>query len=252
MKINEKSIVITGGSSGIGLQMAKKFGEIGADVVITGRNQSTLDQAASGMTCVTPFVCDVTNDEQVVSLRDFMDGRGGTDVLINNAGVMDFFDVTQGHPLEKQLAEIAIDAAGPVRLVHHFLPGLLKRPSIIVNVSSGLAYVPFAAAPVYCGCKAFLHSYTQCLRTQLAGTSVRVVELLPPVVDTPLAATLDHSFSKMPPEKLVASLISGLERGRDEIAPGQSAQLRWLSRLAPGFIYGQLNKSYKAARRSPP
>lgn len=247
MKINEKSIVITGGSSGIGLQMAKKFAEIGADVVITGRNQSTLDQAASGMTRITPFVCDVTNDEQVVALRDFMDGRGGTDVLINNAGVMDFFDVTQGHPLEKQLAEIAIDAAGPVRLVHHFLPGLLKRPSVIVNVSSGLAYVPFAAAPVYCGCKAFLHSYTQCLRTQLAGTSVRVVELLPPVVDTPLAATLDHSFSKMPPEQLVAALISGLKRGRDEIAPGQSAQLRWLSRLAPGFIYGQLNKTFKRA-----
>ncbi len=247
MKFTGKRIVITGGSSGIGLQMAQTFGELGADVVITGRTQASLDEAASGQTHITPFVCDVTNDEQVVALRDFMDEQGGTDILINNAGVMEFFDVTQGFPLEKQLAEIAIDAAGPVRLVHHFLPGMLKRPAVIVNVSSGLAYVPFAAAPVYCGSKAFVHSYTQCLRTQLAGTSVRVVELLPPVVDTPLAASLDASFSKMPPDKLVAALINGLERGHDEIAPGQSAQLKWLSRLAPKFIYGQLNRNFKRA-----
>lgn len=100
-----------------------------------------------------------------------------------------------------------------------------------------------ATVVVYSASKAFLHSYTQSLRAQLAGTSVRVVELLPPVVDTPMAAELDPSFSKMPPEKLVSAFLQGLSRGRNEIAPGQSTQLKWLSRFAPRLIFGQLNKN---------
>ncbi len=151
--------------------------------------------------------------------------------------------MTKGFALESQLHEIAIDAAGPVRVVHHFLPGMLTRPSVLVNVSSGLAYVPWAAAPVYSASKAFLHSYTQSLRAQLAGTSVRVVELLPPVVDTPMAAELDPSFSRMPPEKLVSAFLRDLSRGKNEIAPGQSTQMKRLSRFAPRLIFGQLNKS---------
>jgi uncharacterized oxidoreductase len=120
---------------------------------------------------------------------------------------------------------------------------MLQRESVIVNVSSGLAYVPYASAPVYSASKAFLHSYTQSLRSQLANTSVRVVELLPPVVDTPLAADLDPSFPRISPEKLVAALIKGLKNNTDEITPGQSAQLKLMSRLAPGLLFQQMNKN---------
>ena len=120
---------------------------------------------------------------------------------------------------------------------------MLKRPSVLVNVSSGLAYVPYTSAPVYSASKAFLHAYTQSLRAQLSGTSVRVVELLPPVVDTSMAGELDASFSKMPPEKLISAFFKGLDSGAHEIAPGQSLQLKWLSRFAPRFIFGQLNKN---------
>ena len=243
MRFDGQRIVITGGSSGIGLAMARAFADQGATVIITGRTEATLRQAASSHPSISGVVCDVSDDEQVVALRDAVESQGGVDILINNAGVMLAFDVTNGFALESQLHEIAIDAAGPVRLVHHFLPGMLARPSVLVNVSSGLAYVPYAAAPVYSASKAFLHSYTQSLRAQLAGTSVRVVELLPPVVDTPLATELDPSFSRMPPEKLVSAFLKDLGRGRDEISPGQSAQLKWLSRFAPRVIFGQLNKS---------
>jgi len=111
-----------------------------------------------------------------------------------------------------------------------------------VNVSSGLAFVPFAQAPVYSGTKAFLHAYTQSLRAQLAGTTVRVVELMPPVVATEMVDDLDPSFPRMPPETLAAAFMKGLRGGNDEIAPGQSSQLRVMRRLAPGFIFGQLNK----------
>lgn len=92
------------------------------------------------------------------------------------------------------------------------------------------------------GAKAFVHAWTVSLREQLKDTTVRVVELLPPVTDTPLADGLNPSFKRMPPDDLVAAFVKGLEAGDDEIAPGQSKQLKWLSRLASGFIFGQLNK----------
>ncbi|MGB3496033.1 MAG: SDR family NAD(P)-dependent oxidoreductase [Elainellaceae cyanobacterium] len=243
MDLNGKRIVITGGGSGIGLAMARSLASEGAHVVITGRDQSKLAAAASHHPHISSQVCDVADETAVVVLREVMDAAGGTDMLVNNAGIMHAFDVTQSFPLEKQLQEIDIDVSGPVRLVHHFLPGMLKRESVIVNVSSGLAYVPYAAAPVYSACKAFLHSYTQSLRSQLANTSVRVVELLPPVVDTPLAADLDPSFPRISPEKLVAAMIKGLKHNTDEITPGQSAQLKLMSRLAPGFLFQQMNKN---------
>lgn len=243
MELHQKRIVVTGGGSGIGLAMALALAAEGAHVVITGRGEAKLAEAAAQHANISPYVCDVTDEAAVVALREAMDAAGGTDVLVNNAGVMHRFDATQGFPLEKQLQEIDIDVSGPVRLVHHFLPGMLQRESVIVNVSSGLAYVPYAAAPVYSASKAFLHSYTQGLRAQLAGTSVRVVELLPPVVDTEMAAELDPSFARMAPEKLVAAFIKGLKNNAEEITPGQSAQLKLLSRLAPGFIFQQLNKN---------
>ena len=243
MDLNGKRIVITGGGSGIGLAMARSLAAEGTHVVITGRDQNKLAAAAANHSNISSQVCDVTDDAAVVALRDAMDADGGTDVLVNNAGIMHKFKVTQGFPLEKQLQEIDIDVSGPVRLVHHFLPGMLQRESVIVNVSSGLAYTPYASAPVYSACKSFLHSYTQSLRSQLADTSVRVVELLPPVVDTELAAGLDPSFPRISPEKLVAALLKGLKNNTDEITPGQSAQLKLMSRLAPGFLFQQMNKN---------
>ena len=242
MNLNEKLVIVTGGSSGIGLAMAHAFAGAGASVVITGRNEKKLREAAAEHELITWVSCDVANDTEVLALRSAVDDMGGVDILVNNAGVMEFFDVKDGFPLEKQLQEIEIDAAGPVRLVHHFLPGMMKRESIIVNVSSGLAYVPFVAAPVYSASKAFVHAYTRCLRVQLCGTSVRVIELLPPVVDTPLASFLDPSFPRMPPEKLVQALFNGLRHGNDEITPGQSLGLKWASRLVPNFIFKMLNK----------
>ena len=101
---------------------------------------------------------------------------------------------------------------------------------------------PYAAAPVYSGAKAFVHAWTRSLRHQLRDTSVRVVELLPPVVDTPLATNLDPSFSRMPPEVLANALLRGLERGREEMTPGQSVALKWMARLVPGLAFWVLNR----------
>ena len=243
MTFDQKRILITGGSSGIGLAMAQRLASEGAQVVITGRSESKLNTAAETHENISPFVCDITSEADVVRLRDAMETSGGVDVLINNAGVIHLFNVLEAFPLNKQLQEIDIDISGVVRMVHYFLPMLLQRESVLVNVSSGLAYIPYAAAPVYSACKAFVHSYTESLRVQLANTSVRVVELMPPVVDTEMAEALDPSFARMAPEKLVTALIKGLKDNTDEITPGQSAQLKILRRLAPVFIFKQINKN---------
>lgn len=243
MDLKDKRVIVTGGGSGIGLALAQAFVKGGARVFITGRSAKTLKAAAAENPGLVPVVCDVTVDDQVIALKETVDAAGGADVLVNNAGVMAFFNILDGFPLDEQIKEIDIDAVGPIRMIQHFLPGLLQREATIINVSSGLAYVPFAAAPVYSAAKAFLHAYTQCLREQLKGTSVRVVELLPPVVDTPLAKGIDTPFAPMPPEKLAAALMQGLRRGNVEVSPGISTPLKWMGRLLPSMAFRQMNRT---------
>ena len=243
MNVTGKRALVTGGSSGIGLALALALADAGASVVVTGRDPKRLEQAAERHPAIRGVVCDVTDDAAVQQLVAQTDAEGGLDLLINNAGVMHFFDVTQDFPLDAQRREVDIDVVGPMRMVHHFLPSMLQRPSVLVNVSSGLAHVPFAAAPVYSGAKAFVHAWTRALRHQLRDSPVRVVELLPPVVDTPLAASLDASFARMPPERLAAAFLHGLTRGHTEIHPGQSRMLKWLARFAPNLIFRLLNSN---------
>lgn len=243
MNVAGKRALVTGGTSGIGLHLALALAKEGASVFVTGRNTERVEEAAAQHPAIVGVVCDVTDDAAVQRLRAQLDAAGGLDLLINNAGVLHFFDVAEGYPLEHQAQEVAIDVVGPMRMVHHFLPDLLQRPSVVVNVSSALAYVPFAAAPVYSGAKAFVHAWTRSLRRQLHGTSVRVVELLPPVVDTPLAADLDPSFTRMPPEQLASAFLTGLKRGDTEITPGQSLLLKWLGRFAPGLAFWMVNRN---------
>jgi uncharacterized oxidoreductase len=243
MDFNNKHVLVTGGGSGIGLAITEAMVAAGARVTITGRDPAKLDALARHQPAITGRVCDVTDDDAVIALRDELMAAGGIDILVNNAGVMDFFHILEGHPLVKQIKEIDIDAVGPLRMIHHFLPSLLKREATIINVSSGLAYLPYCKAPVYSAAKSFVHVYTQCLREQLRGTSVRVVELLPPVVDTPMAAGVKFPLPPMPPEKLVAALMRGLRRGQTEIAPGISILLKWMGRLLPQFGFRQMSKS---------
>ena len=109
------------------------------------------------------------------------------DTLINNAGIMRNLDLNRPHELTDVTLELAVNLCGPVQMVQAFLPALKTRPdALIVNVSSGLAFVPFPLSPMYSAAKAGVHAYTRCLRAQLARTNVRVVELAPPGTETPL------------------------------------------------------------------
>lgn len=246
LRSNQK-VLITGGGSGIGLALAKKFLSNDNTVIITGRNLSKLEKVKEELPNIHIFQSDVTQEEEVKKLVAEIEGEfGGIDVLINNAGIMLLLDTGhEGNELQKQFEEIEINFHSPIRMLHHFLPQLKKSENaVLVNVSSGLAYVPFAQAPVYSGTKAAVHFWTKSIRPQLKPHHIKVIELLPPVVDTKLAHDADlqdDSLKPMPPEKLANIFWKGYTKGKEEITPGISVALKILSRLAPKFIFKQLN-----------
>lgn len=248
MKQSQQIVLITGGSSGIGLALAKKYMENDNTVIITGRNLQKLEAVQKEFPKIQIFQSDVTDDSGVRNLVDDIQEKfGGIDILINNAGIMNLVDAgNEKNDLQKQMQEIEINYNSPIRVLHYFLPLLKKsKNAVLVNVSSGLAYVPFAQAPVYSGTKSALHFWTMAIRPQLKPYNIRVVELLPPVVDTPLAhgadIAEDENLKPMPPEKLADVFWKEFIHGKEEITPGISKQLKLMSRLMPKFIFKQLN-----------
>ena len=194
------------------------------------------------------FQSDVTNEEDVKHLANqIQEDFGGIDILVNNAGIMNLMDAgNESNDLLNQFEEIEINFHAPIRMLHYFLPQLKKsKNAVLINVSSGLAYVTFSQAPVYSGTKAAVHFWTQAIRPQLKPHNIRVVELLPPVVDTKLAHDADlkdDNLKPMPTEKLADIFWKDYTKGKEEITPGLSKQLKLMSRLAPKFIFNQLNK----------
>jgi len=249
MKQSKHKVLITGGSSGIGLALAKKFIDNNYTVIITGRNLAKLEKVKQEIPEVYIFQSDVMDDSDVRKLADDIQEKfGGIDILINNAGIMNLIDAgKESNDLQKQMQEIEINYNSPIRVLHYFLPQLkYSKNAVLVNVSSGLAYVPFSQAPVYSGTKSALHFWTLGIRPQLKPQGIKVIELLPPVVDTPLAhgadIAEDDNLKPMPPEKLADIFWKDFIKGKEEIMPGISSQLKIMSRLAPKFIFNQLNK----------
>ncbi|MCB0707085.1 MAG: SDR family NAD(P)-dependent oxidoreductase [Saprospiraceae bacterium] len=248
MKQAKQKVLITGGGSGIGLSLARKFLDHGHTVIITGRNLSKLEKVKAELPLIYIFQSDVTKEEDVVKLveqtrKEF----GGIDVLINNAGIMNLVDAgNEANDLQKQFEEIEINYHAPIRMLHYFLPQLKEsKNATLINVSSGLAYVTFSQAPVYSGTKSALHFWTKAIRPQLKPYNIRVVELLPSVVDTQLAHNADlkdDNLTPMPPDKMADIFWKDYSKGKEEITPGLSKQLKLMSRLAPKFIFNQLNK----------
>ncbi len=246
MKLSGNTILITGGSAGIGLAFAEKFVELKNTVIITGRTQAKLDAAKAAVPSLHCIQCDAGDPAAVKALgAEITANHPETNVLMNNAGIFDYRNLSEANDdLESLTRELNINLAGPIRTVSVLIEQLKAKKGTIINVSSGLAYVPLQAAPIYCATKAGLHSYTITLRQQLKSSGVEVIELLPPATQTELIGDLkgDGSFKIMPLQDMVDSSFKGLRAGHEEIRPGQANQLFWMSRIAPGFINGQLEK----------
>jgi uncharacterized oxidoreductase len=252
MKLQGKTILITGGTSGIGLELAKQLLARGNTVIVTGRDQAKLDATRRMLPGLHAFCSDVSDPGAIVSLHDALLAQfPALDVLVNNAGIMRNLNLNRERSLSDVSREIDINLSGPIRMVQQFLPHLKSRKgALIVNVSSGLAFVPLPIAPVYSATKAALHSYTQSLRVQVAGSGITVIELAPPGVETPLFrgefAEEMKDQKGMDVKVLVQQAIAGIESGKVEIRPGLANVLKMMSRIAPQFIFNQLAGMGKA------
>ena len=250
MELTNNTILITGGTSGLGLELATRLLALGNTVIITGRNQARLDQAKKRLPGIHAVQSDVSQPEAIRALYEQIIRQfPRLNMLINNAGEMrkislhdpsiDLLDLTR---------EIDINLTGPIRMVQQFLPHLkAQKMAAILNVTSGLALVPFPLSPIYGATKSGLHSYTQSLRVQLKHTGIRVFELLAPGADTPLNDKFlaEEGFdpkTMMDPGKLIDAAINGLQKDQAEIYPGVSGVLRIMSRLAPKLILSQTSK----------
>ncbi|SMB81554.1 SDR family oxidoreductase [Deinococcus hopiensis] len=249
MKLTQKTILITGGSSGIGLELARQLQARGNTIIITGRDQHKLDAAQRELPGLHMIRSDVSEPNSITALHAHVTAQfPALDTLINNAGIMRNLNLHDDHGLIEVTREVEVNLMGPVRMIQQFLPHLKTRPeALIVNVSSGLAFVPYPISPIYSATKAALHSYTQSLRIQLEGTGVRVVELAPPATETPLLrGEFDREMQGqrvMDVKVLVKQTLAGIEGGRVDIRPGLSNVMSAMGRIAPGFMLRQLANS---------
>lgn len=251
MNLTGKTILITGGTSGIGLELARRLLGMGNTVIVTGRDEQKIAAAKLVLPNLHTVRSDVSQPQEIASLhRYLMEHFPTLDVLVNNAGIMRNINLSVDSSLVDITDEIDIDLSGPIRMVQQFLAHFLTRPeAMIVNMTSGIAFVPFPSSPVYSAAKSGLRAYTRALRVQLKHSSVKVIEIAPPATDTGLfhgALPIKNDpkgLQPMPLGRLADHAIAGLLAGKTEIRPGLSQMLKWLSRVAPEFGLRQLAKA---------
>lgn len=253
MKLTNRTILITGGSAGIGLALAIEFARRGNRVMITGRRQSVLDEVQARHPNFHAIRCDAGDPADIERLANHVKvAFPKLDVLVNNAGVSRYLNLaTPTDDLEGLMAEINVNVGGVVRTTSAFIDILTANKGAIINVSSALAFVPLPCLPVYCASKAAIHSYTQSLRFQLEDAGVEVIEVMPPAVRTDMTRDLQEGdgLTLISVDALIRKTFAGLRSGKLEIHPGQSSQLAMMRRIAPDFINRQL---WKAAKKYVP
>lgn len=241
MNIKGKTILITGGGSGIGLESAKQFLNLGAKVIVTGRNNAKLELVKQAYPDIITFQSDVSNASDAETLFQQVKQLGGVDILLNNAGV-GVPPVNLGIASDKHLAgaiyEMEVNYFGVIRLNNLFMDMLKSRKeSAIINTTSILSIVPSVLEATYSASKAALSSYTKSLRAHLQtiNSPVKVFELQPPLVDTEMVA--DRPDKKISPEQLVNALIEGLHKDIYTIRVGDTKAIYVLNRLFPDTAY---------------
>ncbi len=245
MDLKNKTILITGGSAGIGLEATKQFLEIGTKVIISGRSQDKLDAAKKLYPDVIAIKSDVANEEDAISLFNQVKKLGGIDILYNNAGVgvmPSNLGVASNKHFEGAAYEMNINYLAVIRLNNLFLDMLKsKKESAIINTTSVLSYVPSLLEVTYSATKTALAFYTKSLREHLriAKSNVKVFELLPPAVETELIA--HREVKKMSTEKLIKGLIAGLQKDQYTIRMGYTGTFYYLNRIFPKLAFALVN-----------
>ena len=248
MEIKNNTILITGGATGIGFSLAETLVNAGNTVIICGRREAKLKEAREKLPRIQTKVCDLSKKLERESLFNWVKHNfPDCNVLINNAGIQRMINLTKG---TKELLsgenEVEINLVAPIHLSAHFIPLLLKkREAAIINVSSGLGFVPIAAMPVYCATKAAVHLFTVSLRYQLKDSPIKVFEIVPPAVDTELgkgtAEDTDHEYKGIPPSEIARATLAALATNEYEIVVGEAKGLVMGARTNPEQAFQNIN-----------
>ena len=240
MKLQNRKILVTGATAGIGQALVEALLQKGCQVVVCARNEMALDAIRNRHNGLATFRCDLASVPDVERLAEYVRSEhADLSVLINNAGVqhpMDFNTAPYDEIRQACQQEVEVNFVAPVLLSALLLPVLCRQSSgAIVNISSGLALSPKKSSPVYCATKAALRSFTKSLRYQVSEKypQIRLIEALLPLVDT--AMTRGRGTGKISPAQAAAEIIKGIERGRDEIYIGKSNLLRIVHRISPSI-----------------
>ncbi|WP_298713790.1 SDR family NAD(P)-dependent oxidoreductase [Chitinophaga sp.] len=236
MQSTGNTILITGGASGIGLALARRFHSRRNRIILTGRDPHKLARAAASLPGAFTFPSDISDPASVDTLCDYIaTGHPGLNLLVNNAGVQYAYDFQTTPDIVSNIAaETAINFTAPLQLTARLLPQLSRQPAAaVVFVSSALYIAPKRSAPVYCATKSAIHTFAKALRYQLEGSPVKVFDIIPPLVDT--AMTANRSSGKISPDQLAAIFLRLFENEVYEQHIGKARLLKLLSRLSPAL-----------------
>lgn len=249
METTKNTILITGGSAGIGFAIAETFIKAGNEVLICGRRENKLLEAKQKYPQLHTRVCDIAKKSEREDLYHWATGEfPHINMLFNNAGIQKEINFLAGAPtLNDEESEIEINLTASIHMSALFIPHFLqqKKECAIVNVTSGLAFIPLKIVPVYCATKAGLHSFSISLRSQLAKTNVHVFEIAPPIVKTELhreAKARKQSERGVSPSVVAEGTLKAIKNNNYETIIGQAKSLKGASRIAPGFFHRLLNK----------
>jgi uncharacterized oxidoreductase len=248
MKLSNNTILITGGSSGLGLEMSRRFLERSNKVIICGRSEEKLKEAHRQYPNLIPIQCDLSDEKQCIDLAEKLKKEHpDLNVLVNNAAIVHKTKFTENETiLEAMEAEFQTNFMAPVRLIKYLYPILLtnSRPHII-NITTGLIYTPRANYPFYNATKAALHSFTQVLRIQQEEDPVGITEVMFPAVDTPWHNGKPPKIA-ISAEKAVDEMLNGLKQNKEEIRVAAANLIYRVSRIAPGFALKKVNSLQEA------
>lgn len=241
MNLEGRTVLLTGGGTGIGRALAMQLADKGNEVLICGRRLEPLEETASASAEIHPYRCDLTRSEDIQRMIDRI-GRDGhrVDTLISNAAILGFDSLAGGLDLKQAKQIIDANLFGPIELTQRMLDDLRRAedPAIII-VGSPAGLGPLANTPIYSSSKAGLHAYTLCLRHHLGG-EIRVIEVFPPTVDTPMLA--DKQWKMMSAEECARRMVRGIERGQEQVWIGESRLFRFLQLvLPPGRLFRVVN-----------
>src|SRR6476659_9620222 len=220
MQLANNKILITGGASGIGLGLTERFIQENNTVIICGRRESLLKEVAYRFPQVITKVCDLSDETDRIALFDWITkNHSDLNVLVNNAGIQNWMSISDSNFYQKSSDEITTNILAPIHLANLFTN--LKLVETINNVTSGLAFIPLAKVPVYCATKAFMRSFTLSLRHMLRSTSIEVIEMIPPALNTDLGGKGIHDGQPAVSD-FVEAVFQQMKEGKTELTFGTS------------------------------